>query len=69
MKEAVRSRHELNELCRRNTGQAQMRQRRRYDEKILQAKPYAVGQYVWVIRNVLPPKGEKSYQRNGEGRS
>ena len=40
---------ELNELCRRNTAQAQMRQRRKYDEKILQAKPYEVGQYVWVF--------------------
>ena len=34
----------INELCRRNTAHAQMRQRKKYDEKILQAKPYAVGQ-------------------------
>ena len=27
---------------------AQMRQRKKYDERILQAKPYEVGQYVWV---------------------
>ena len=25
-----------------------MRQRKKYDEKILQPKPYAVGKYVWV---------------------
>ena len=42
MKEAIRRQQELNELCRRNTAQAQMRQRKKYDEKILQAKPYEV---------------------------
>ena len=36
-----------------------MRQRKKYDEKILQAKPYAVGQYVWLFQNVIPPKGTK----------
>ena len=57
VKEAVRRQQELNELCRRNTAQAQMRQRKKYDEKILQAKPYAMGQYVWVFQNIIPPKG------------
>ena len=52
MKEAIRRQQEINELCRRNTAQAQMRQRKKYDEKILQAKPYEVGQYVWVFQNV-----------------
>ena len=52
VKEEVKRQQELNELCRRNTAQAQMRQRKKYDEKILQAKPYAVGQYVWVIQIV-----------------
>ena len=33
VREAVERQQELNELCRRNTGQAQMRQRRKYDEK------------------------------------
>ena len=59
VKEAIRRQQELIELCRRNTTQAQMRQRKKYDEKILQAKPYAVGQYVWVFHNVIPPKGTK----------
>ena len=49
MKEAVKRHQELNELCRRNTAQAQMRQRKKYDEKILQAKSYAVSQHVWVF--------------------
>ena len=43
VKEAVRRQQELNKLCRRNKAQAQMRQRKNYDEKILQVKPYAVG--------------------------
>ena len=58
-KEPVKRQQELIELCRRNTAQAQMRQRKKYDEKILQAKPYAVGQYIWVFHNVIPPKGTK----------
>ena len=49
VREAVERQQELKELCRRNTGQAQMRQRRKYDEKTHQAMPYAVGQYVWVF--------------------
>ena len=59
VKETVKRQQDLNELCRRNTTQAQMRQRKKYDEKILQAKPYAVGQYVWVFQNIIPPKGTK----------
>ena len=59
VKEAVKRQQELNELCRRNTARAQMRQRKKYDEKILKAKPYAVGQYVWVFQNAIPPKGTK----------
>ena len=67
MKEAVKRQQELNELCRRNTAQAQMRQRKKYDEKILQAKPYAVGQYVWVFQNVLPHKGTKKLLKKWRG--
>ena len=49
----------MNELCRSNTAQAQMRQRTKYDEEILQARPYTVGQYVLVFQNIIPPKGTK----------
>ena len=49
----------MNELLRRNTAQAQTRQRKKYDERILQVKPYEMGQYVWVFQNVIPPKGTK----------
>ena len=65
--EAVKRQQELNELCRKKTAQAQMRQRKKYDEKILQAKPYAVGQYVWVFQNVIPPKGTKKLLKKWRG--
>ena len=67
VKEAVETQQELNELCSRNTTKAQMRQRKKYDEKILQAKPYAVGQYVWVFQNVIPPKGTKKLLKKWRG--
>ena len=63
----VRRQQELNELCRRNTAQTQMRQQKIYDEKILQARPYAVGQYFWVFQNVIHPKGEKKLPQKWRG--
>ena len=65
VKEAVKRQQELNELCRRNT--AQMEQRKKYDEKIFQAKPYVVGQYVWVFQNIIPPKGMKKLVKKWRG--
>ena len=56
VKEAVRGQQELNELCRRNTAQAQMRQRKKYDEKILQAKPYADRTIRLGVRECYSPK-------------
>ena len=44
-----------------------MRQWKKYDEKILQAKPYAVGQNVWVFQNVIPPKGTKKLLKKWRG--
>ena len=67
VKEAIRRQQELNELCRRNTAQAQMRQRKKDDEKILQAKPYEVGHYVWVFQIVIPPKGTKKLLKKWRG--
>ena len=67
VKEAVKRQQELNELCRRNTAQAQTRQRKKYDVKILQAKPYAVGQYVWVFQNNIHPKGTKKLLKKWRG--
>ena len=67
VKEAVKRHQELNELCRRNTAQAQMRQRKKYDERILQAKPYAVGQYVWWFQIIITPKGTKQLLKKWRG--
>ena len=67
VKEAVKRQQKVNDLCRMNTAQAQMRQRKKYDEKILQAKPYAVGQNVWVFQNVIPPKGTKKLPKKWRG--
>ena len=44
-----------------------MRQRKKYDEKILEAKPYALEQYVWVFQNVIPPKGIKKLLQKWRG--
>ena len=44
-----------------------MRQRKKYDEKILQAKLYAVVQYVWVFQNIIPPKGTKKLLKKWRG--
>ena len=67
VKEAVRRQQELNELCRRNTAPAQMRQWKKYCEKILQAKSYAVGQYIWMFQNIIPPKSTKKLLKNWRG--
>ena len=67
VKEVVERQHELNELCRRNTAQAQMRRRKKYDEKILKAKLYAVRQYVLVFQNIIPPKGTKKLIKKWRG--
>ena len=46
-------------MCRRNTQQAQARQRKRFNRKAAGAKAYSVEDYVWVFQNVIPPKGTK----------
>ena len=61
VKEAVRRQVEQNKLRRRITAQAHMRQLKKYDAKILQANPYAVGQNVWVFQNAIPQKGLRCY--------
>ena len=59
VRDVIRRQQELNDLCRRNTQQAQARQRKRFDKKAGGAKAYSVGDYVWVFQNVIPPKGTK----------
>ena len=59
VRDVIRRQQELNDLCRRNTQQAQARQRKIFDKKAAGAKAYSVGDYVWVFQNVIPPKGTK----------
>ena len=65
VRDVIRRHQELNDLCRRNTQQAQSRQRKRFDKKAAGAKTYSVGDYVWVFQNVIPPKGTKKLIKSG----
>ena len=67
VRDVIRRQQELNDLCRRNTQQAQARQRKRFDKKAAGAKAYSVGDYVWVFQNVIPPKGTKKLLKKVEG--
>ena len=49
MRDVIRLQHELIDLCRRNTQQAQARQRKKIDKKAAGAKAYSVGDYVWIF--------------------
>ena len=56
VRDVLRRQQDLNDLCMRNTQQAQIRQKRRFDERTADAKAYSVGYYVWVFQEVVPPK-------------
>ena len=63
----IRRQQELNDLSRRNTQQAQARQRKKFDKKADGTKLYSVGDYVWVFQNVIPPKGTIKFLKNWRG--
>ena len=63
VRDVIRRQQELNDLCRRNTQQAQARQ----IKKASGAKAYSVGDYVWVFQNVIPPKGTKKLVNKWRG--
>ena len=67
VRDVIRRQQDLNDLCRRNTQQAQARQRKRFDKKAAGAKAYSVGDYVWVFQNVIPPKGTKKLLKKWRG--
>ena len=54
-------------MCRRNTQQAQARQKRKFDERTAGAKAYSVGDYLWVFQNVIPLKGTKKLLKKRRG--
>ena len=59
VRDVIRRQQDLTDLCRRNTQQAQIRQKRRFDIRTADAKAYSVGDYVWVFQEVVPPKRTK----------
>ena len=65
VRDVIRRQQMLKDLCRRNTQQAQARQRKRFDKKAACAKANSVGDYVWVFQNVIPPKRTKKLLKNG----
>ena len=67
MRDVIRRQQDLNDLCRRNTQQAQIRQKRRFDKVTTDAKAYSVGDYVWVFQEVVPPKGTKNLLKKWRG--
>ena len=67
VRDVIRRQQELNDLCRRNTQQAQARQRKKFDKKTAGAKAYSVGDYVQVFQNVIPPKGTKKLLKKWRG--
>ena len=63
----IRRQRELNDLCRRNTQQAQARQRNRFDKKAAGEKAYSVWDYVWVFQKVIPPRRTKKLLKKWRG--
>ena len=67
VRDVIRRQQDLNDLCRRNTQQVQIRQKRRFDKRTTDAKAYSVGDYVWVFQEVIPPKGTKKLLKKWRG--
>ena len=67
IRDVIRRQQELNDLYRRNTQQAQARQRKSFDKKAAGAKTYSVGDYVCVFQNAIPPKGTKKLLKKWRG--
>ena len=67
VRDVIRRQQELHDLCTRNAQQAQARQRKIFDKKAAGARAYSVGDYVWVVQNVILPKGTKKLLKKVEG--
>ena len=57
---------EIHDLVRRNTHQAQLRQKLKYD-RALRAKAYEIGEPVWVFCRYIPQKGSSKLMRAWRG--
>ena len=69
VEEAVKRQQEQNELCRRNTAQAQMRQRRNTMRNYCKRNHMQWANTSGSSRMLYLPKGQRKYLRNGEDRS
>ena len=67
VRDVIRRQQDLNDLCRRNTQQAQISEKRRFDQRTAHAKAYSVGDYVWVFQEVVPPKGTNKLLKKWRG--
>ena len=67
VRDVIRRQHELNDFCRRNTQQAQIRQKRRFDKRTADSKADSVGDYNWVFQGVVPPKRTKKLPKKWRG--
>ena len=65
VKEAIKRQQELNELCRRNTAQAQMRQRRKYDEKYYKQSHMKWANTCGSSKMSYCPREQRNYSRSG----
>ena len=57
VRDVIRRQQEFNNLCRRNTQQAKIIQKRRFDKRNANSKAYSVGDFVLMFQEVVPPKG------------
>ena len=53
---------EIHDLVRRNTNQAQLRQKLKYD-RVIRARAYQPGELVWVLCRYVPQKGSPKLMR------
>ena len=66
MDHVIARQQEIHDLVRRNTHQAQQRQKLEYDRAI-RAKAYEVGEPVWVFCRYIPQKGSPKLMRAWRG--
>ena len=67
IKDVIRRQRELNDLCRRNTQQAQARQRKRFDVKAAGAKAYSEGTTYGYFRTSYHRKEQKKFLKKWRG--
>ena len=62
VRDVIRRQQELNDLCKRNTQQAQIRQKRRFHKRTADAKAYSFGDYVWVFQELAMESGKRTLE-------